>query len=127
MVVDFSVKTDIKNKIIVVDTLLCTSFCDYLRIWLFRSFRYVLNNLFMRTDWLVYKSSLFLDTYRQGTLLLKNLSRTSRFAMMLMFLSTQDKTLLKTTVDLLETRVKQNGDKNVSADVSNLRTSYRCS
>ena len=45
--------------------------------------------------------------------------------MMLMFLSTADKTSLKATVDILESRLKQNGEK--TTDISSLRATYKCS
>lgn len=67
------------------------------------------------------------EWYKFGISILKHVSRTSRFVMMLMFLSTADKTLLKTTVDLLEVRVKQNGEKTLQNDISNIRAAYKCS
>lgn len=71
--------------------------------------------------------SVDLEWYKFGISILKHVSRTSRFVMMLMFLSTADKTLLKTTVDLLEVRVKQNGEKTLQNDISNIRAAYKCS
>jgi len=59
--------------------------------------------------------------------LMKHMFRVQRFSTNLMFLSTQEKALLKTTVDILENRVKHDGaEKAAYNEISQLRSQYRC-
>ena len=73
-----------------------------------------------------YHNFVLLDSFKFGVQLMKHLSRTSRFVTILLFLNTSDKSLLKTTIELLETRAKSIEDKTLKQDVNNLRMTYRC-
>jgi len=68
------------------------------------------------------------ENYKYGMTLLKSMHRVQRFSTMLMFLGTQEKTLLKSSMDTLESRAKQDGcEKTVFNEISQLRSQYRCS
>ncbi|XP_047145860.1 sperm-associated antigen 1 isoform X2 [Hydra vulgaris] len=65
------------------------------------------------------------ESFKVGVQLLKHLSRTSRFVTILLFLNTSDKTMLKSTIELLELRAKNIEDKNLKQEVFSLRTTYK--
>ncbi|XP_065652616.1 sperm-associated antigen 1 isoform X5 [Hydra vulgaris] len=65
------------------------------------------------------------ESFKVGVQLMKHLSRTSRFVTILLFLNTSDKTMLKSTIELLELRAKNIEDKNLKQEVYNLRTTYK--
>ena len=59
--------------------------------------------------------------------LMKSMYRVQRFSTMLMFLGTQEKTMLKSAIDIMENRVKQDGgEKTMQNEISQLRSQYRC-
>lgn len=69
------------------------------------------------------------EHFKYGMLLMKHMYRVQRFSTNLMFLGTAEKTLLKTTIDILDNRVKQecSVDRSLQNEISQLRLQYHCS
>ena len=59
---------------------------------------------------------------------MKSMSRVQRFSTMLMFLGTQEKTMLRSIIDVMENRVKQDGggERTLQNEINQLRSQYRC-